>query len=53
MAVALDAETLRDAQRNPENYASLQIRVTGWSVYFTTLSRYEQDQFIGRIAHSV
>ncbi|HAL48110.1 MAG: hypothetical protein FI707_12545 [SAR202 cluster bacterium] len=46
-----DVETLRDAQRHPEKYASLQIRVTGWSVYFTTLSREAQDQFIGRLAH--
>ncbi len=46
-----DAEMLRDAQRHPERYASLQIRVTGWSVYFTALSRYEQDQFIARITH--
>jgi len=46
-----DTDTLRDAQRHPERYASLQIRVTGWSVYFTTLSTYEQDQFIARHAH--
>ena len=48
----LDMETLRDAQRHPEKYASLQVRVTGWSVYFTTLSKYEQDQFIVRNAHA-
>jgi pyruvate formate-lyase/glycerol dehydratase family glycyl radical enzyme len=47
----LDTDTLRDAQRHPERYASLQIRVTGWSVYFTTLTTYEQDQFIARNAH--
>ncbi len=47
----MDAETLRDAQRHPEKYESLQVRVTGWSVYFTTLSRKEQDQYIARIAH--
>ena len=47
----VDAETLRDAQRYPERYGSLQIRVTGWSVYFVTLSREEQEQFIVRIAH--
>jgi formate C-acetyltransferase len=46
-----DVETLRDAQRYPERYASLQIRVTGWSVHFCTLSREEQDQFIARNAH--
>jgi pyruvate formate-lyase/glycerol dehydratase family glycyl radical enzyme len=48
-----DVATLRDAQRHPENYATLQIRVTGWSVYFTTLSPYEQDQFIARISHGL
>jgi formate C-acetyltransferase len=46
-----DKDTLRDAQRHPENYAALQIRLTGWSVYFTTLSREEQNQFIDRISH--
>ena len=48
-----NAETLRDAQRNPERYASLQIRVTGWSVYFTSMPREERDQYIARFAHSV
>jgi formate C-acetyltransferase len=48
-----DAETLRDAQCHPERYASLQIRVTGWSVYFTTLSKDEQDQFVARTAHGL
>jgi formate C-acetyltransferase len=48
-----DIDTLRDAQRNPEKYATLQIRVTGWSVYFTSLSRFEQDQFILRNAHGL
>jgi formate C-acetyltransferase len=46
-----DVATLRDAQRHPEHYASLQIRVTGWSVYFTSLSEEEQNQFIARIVH--
>ncbi|MAG12982.1 MAG: hypothetical protein CMN78_00105 [Spirochaetales bacterium] len=46
-----DVETLRDAQHNPEKYAGLQVRLTGWSVYFTTLSPFEQEQFINRIAH--
>ena len=47
----LDADTLRDAQEHPENYASLQVRVTGWSVYFTTMTRKEQDIYIARIVH--
>ena len=48
-----DAATLRDAQHHPERYASLQVRVTGWSVCFTALSKYEQDQFIARNAHGL
>jgi formate C-acetyltransferase len=48
-----DTETLRDAQQHPERYASLQIRVTGWSVYFVTLSKYEQDLFIERNKHCI
>ncbi|MBN1399602.1 MAG: hypothetical protein JXA74_02120 [Anaerolineae bacterium] len=48
-----DVKTLRAAQRHPERYATLQIRVTGWSVYFTSLSRFEQDQFILRNTHAL
>ncbi len=48
-----DTATLRDAQRHPENYAALQIRLTGWSVYFTILSPEEQNQFIDRISHGL
>ena len=48
-----DTKMLRDAQRHPENHASLQIRVTGWSVYFNTLSKYEQNQIIARNSHIV
>jgi formate C-acetyltransferase len=46
-----DAGMLRDAQRHPERYSTLQIRVTGWSVYFTSLSKLEQDQYIARVTH--
>ena len=48
-----DVETLRDAQLHPEKYASLQIRVTGWSVYFTHLLPEEQELFIQRTAHGL
>jgi len=49
----VDAEMMRSAQRHPEQYANLQIRVTGWSVYFTTLSKEEQNHFIARTAHEI
>jgi formate C-acetyltransferase len=48
-----DIDTLRVAQQHPENYTTLQIRLTGWSVYFTTLSLDEQNQFIARISHGL
>ena len=34
------------AQKNPEKYANLQVRVCGWSAYFVNLSKAEQDAFI-------
>jgi formate C-acetyltransferase len=49
----VDPEMLRQAQREPERFATLQIRVTGWSVYFTELSREEQDTFIERCIHGL
>lgn len=41
-------ETLRDAQKNPEKYKSLVVRVAGYSALFTTLSRALQDDIINR-----
>ena len=40
------AETLIDAKKHPEKYASLQVRVCGWNAYFTSLSEVGQDAFI-------
>ena len=41
-------ETLKDAQKHPENYKSLVVRVAGYSALFTTLSRSLQDDIINR-----
>ncbi|MBQ9965177.1 MAG: glycyl radical protein [Clostridia bacterium] len=41
-------ETLRDAQKNPEKYKSLVVRVAGYSALFTTLSRSLQEDIINR-----
>ena len=41
-------ETLLDAQKNPENYKHLVVRVAGYSALFTTLSKSLQDDIINR-----
>jgi formate C-acetyltransferase len=43
-----DAAVLREAQRHPEKYASLQVRVCGWNVHFSNLSTEEQNMFIAK-----
>ena len=49
----IDSDTLSDAQRHPELHSGLQVRITGYSAYFTKISKYEQDLFINRIKHSL
>lgn len=41
-------ETLIDAQKNPDQYRHLVVRVAGYSALFTTLSRSLQDDIINR-----
>ncbi len=41
-----DADTLRDAQANPDKYRDLQIRVCGWNVLWNNINKEEQDGFI-------
>lgn len=45
-------ETLLDAQRNPERYRSLVVRVAGYSAFFTALDKAIQDDIIARTEHS-
>ncbi len=47
----VDADTLRAAQENPEQYRSLIVRVAGYSDYFCDLSKDLQDEIIARTAH--
>lgn len=44
----LDTETLRSAQKNPEDYPNLQVRVCGWNMLFSRLTKAEQDEYIRR-----
>lgn len=41
-------ETLLDAQKNPEKYKTLVVRVAGYSALFTTLSKSLQEDIISR-----
>jgi formate C-acetyltransferase len=41
-------ETLVDAQKHPENYKSLTVRVAGYTAYFTELAESLQDEIIAR-----
>ena len=44
----IDRETLLDAQKNPDKYRALVVRVAGYSALFTTLSKNLQDDIIRR-----
>jgi len=44
----VDAEELRAAQREPEKYTSLRVRMGGWCAYFTMLSHEQQEHHIRR-----
>ncbi len=45
---AVSRQTLSDAQKHPEKYADLVVRVSGFSAYFTSLSKVTQDEIIER-----
>ncbi|HQD42009.1 MAG TPA: glycyl radical protein, partial [Bacillota bacterium] len=47
----VSADTLRDAQKNPEKYSDLIVRVAGYSDYFNNLSKKLQDEIITRTEH--
>ena len=44
-----DAAILRDAQKHPENYEGLQVRVTGWNWRFNDMTSDYQDEIIHRL----
>ena len=44
----LNSDTLRAAQKHPEQYRNLLVRVAGYSAYFTELSKDLQDDLISR-----
>ncbi|MBN2039345.1 MAG: hypothetical protein JW864_04850 [Spirochaetes bacterium] len=48
----IDADMLREAQKHPQNYRHLLVRVTGYNAYFTSIGRELQDEIIARESHN-
>ncbi|TDY56109.1 formate C-acetyltransferase [Aminivibrio pyruvatiphilus] len=46
----VDTETLRKAQKNPDEYRGLLVRVAGYSDYFVDLDDHHQEEIIARTA---
>jgi len=49
----VSAETMRKAQKNPEEYKNLVVRIAGFSAYFVELSLESQEDLISRTEHSL
>jgi formate C-acetyltransferase len=48
----IDPDLLRDAQKHPQDYRHLLVRVTGYNAYFTNIGRELQNELIARIDHN-
>ncbi len=48
----LDADMLRDAQKHPQDYKNLLVRVTGYNAYFSGIGKELQDEIIARENHN-
>ena len=48
----LDPEMLRDAQKHPQDYRDLMVRITGYNAYFTSVGKELQDEVIARLSHN-
>ena len=46
-------ETLQAAQKDPDAYSNLLVRVTGYNAYFVTLGKEIQDEIIARESHAL
>ena len=46
---AVNRETLLAAQKKPEDYQNLIVRIWGWSAYFVELDKEYQDHIIQRM----
>jgi formate C-acetyltransferase len=49
----VDGKMLKDAQKNPEQYSNLVVRVSGYNANFVELDQFVQDAVIKRTEHSL
>lgn len=50
---AVNLETMKDAQKHPEDHKRLVVRIWGWSAYFVELDKEYQDHVIARQEYTV
>jgi len=49
----VSSDILKAAQKEPEEYRDLMVKVAGYNAYFTQLSKELQDSIIARTAHGL
>ncbi len=49
----VSSDTLKAAQKEPEKYRDLMVKVAGWNAYFTQLHKEVQDSIIARTEHEL